>query len=175
MEQNNCTINFPVTDLVLPGFSRLYRVVATCDHRGSLTDGHWLTNICTSGGDWYEINDLKETSLVTRSPGIDDTSVVIILLIASSLIYLFTYIFFPILLLLITICHNSSLLDFSVDFSGLQAQFLSATAVSSQQSQRQPYRRSSFSDSRIVAAVSATAVSSQQFQRQPYRRSRSNR
>lgn len=81
--KNNCTINFPVTNLVLPGFSRLYRVVATCDHRGSLTGGHWLTNICTSGGHWYELNDLKQTSLLTRSPGIDDSSVVIILLIAE--------------------------------------------------------------------------------------------
>ncbi len=81
--KNDCTINFPVTNLVLPGFTRLYRVVATCDHRGSLTGGHWLTNICTSGGNWYELNDLKQTSLLTRSPGIDDSSVVIILLIAE--------------------------------------------------------------------------------------------
>ena len=81
--KNNCVINFPITKLALPGFSRLYRVAASCDHSGSLLGGHWFTKLCTSDGVWYVLDDLKVKSLVTRPPGIKDSSVAVILLIAE--------------------------------------------------------------------------------------------
>ena len=80
--KNNASVNFPVSKLALPGFSRLYRVVATCNHRGSLKGGHWFTKMYTTHG-WYELDDLKSKNSITKSPGINDNSVVVILLIAE--------------------------------------------------------------------------------------------
>jgi ubiquitin C-terminal hydrolase len=53
-----------------------------CNHRGSLNGGHWLTKELTETG-WYELDDLKTSVNVTNPPGLDDTSVVVLLLIAE--------------------------------------------------------------------------------------------
>jgi hypothetical protein len=80
--KNNASLNFPVTSLKLPGFPRTYRVASTCHHRGSVNSGHWLTKISTNTG-WYELDDLVSRNLRTSPPGVNDTSVAIILLIAE--------------------------------------------------------------------------------------------
>jgi len=82
MDKNNCCISFPITKLALPGFPRLYRVAATCNHSGNLLGGHWLTKAYTTRG-WYALDDLKPTCLLTRPPGFKDSSVTVILLIAE--------------------------------------------------------------------------------------------
>ena len=76
-------VNFPVTELKLPGFSRAYQVVATCHHRGSLLGGHWLTKICTARG-WYELDDLRPKELATDPPGTQDDSVTVLLAIGKN-------------------------------------------------------------------------------------------
>ena len=80
--KNNASLSFPVTDLILPGFSRSYRVVGTCHHRGSLNGGHWLTKLSTNHG-WFDLDDLKAKNLPTSPPGVTDNSVTIILVIAE--------------------------------------------------------------------------------------------
>ncbi len=80
--KNLANVNFPVTDLKLPGFSRAYRVVSTCHHRGSVNSGHWLTKIATGSG-WYELDDLIARNFCTQLPGVSDNSVTVILLIAE--------------------------------------------------------------------------------------------
>jgi len=80
--KNSLPINFPVRDLKLPGFTRTYRVLATCHHRGSLQTGHWFTKISTNSG-WYELDDLKVKSLSTKPPGLYDQTVVVLLLAAE--------------------------------------------------------------------------------------------
>jgi len=80
--KNDSMVTFPVTGLALPGFPRRYRVVATCDHRGSLNGGHWLTKVSTSRG-WFELDDLSSRNFATDPPGVNDKSVVLILLIAE--------------------------------------------------------------------------------------------
>ena len=82
--KNNARITFPVTSLTLPGFSRSYRVAATCNHNRTLKGGHWLSKVHTTGG-WYALDDLKSTSLLSTPPGIKDNSVVVILLLVISL------------------------------------------------------------------------------------------
>ena len=74
--KNNASLSFPVTDLILPGFSRSYRV-STCHHRGSLNGGHWLTKRSTNHG-WFDSDDLKAKNL-----RVTDNSVTIILVIAE--------------------------------------------------------------------------------------------
>ena len=61
--KNLAKVNFPVTDLKLPGFSRTYRVVGTCHHRGSVNSGHWLSKVVTGSG-WYELDDLIARNVV---------------------------------------------------------------------------------------------------------------
>ena len=56
--KSNASLSFPLTDLVLPGFERGYRVVGTCHHQGSLNSGHWITKICSNQG-WFELDDLR--------------------------------------------------------------------------------------------------------------------
>src|SRR6185312_5951273 len=80
--KNTSSISFPITDVKLPGFSRSYRVVGTCHHRGTVNSGHWITKVLTNGG-WHELDDLVGKSLVTSPPGVSDDSVTIILLIAE--------------------------------------------------------------------------------------------
>ena len=85
VNKTTSVINFPITKLALPGFSRLYRVAASCDHSGSLLGGHWFTKLCTSDGVWYVLDDLKVKSLVTRPPGIKHSSVAVILIAEDKL------------------------------------------------------------------------------------------
>jgi len=47
--KNTASISFPITDVKLPGFSRSYRVVGTCHHRGTVNSGHWITKVLTNG------------------------------------------------------------------------------------------------------------------------------
>ena len=80
--KNSAPISFPVSQVDLLGFSRHYRVVASCHHRGSIAGGHWLTKTLTNHG-WYELDDLKAKNMTTIRPGVKDTSVVVLLLIAE--------------------------------------------------------------------------------------------
>ena len=80
--KNAAGISFSLSNLSLPGFSKKYRVVATCHHSGSLMGGHWFTKELTEEG-WYELNDLKKGNLLTDPPGHNDVSVVLLLLIAE--------------------------------------------------------------------------------------------
>ena len=82
--KNNASISFPLNDIKLPGFSRAYRVVGTCHHRGTTANsGHWTTKELISNGGWYELDDIKGKSLLTSPPGVMDGSVTLILLIAE--------------------------------------------------------------------------------------------
>ena len=80
--KNNVSISFSCSGLSLPGFSRTYRVVSSCNHHGSIISGHWFTKVLTERG-WFELNDLKSTNSLTHPPGSSDTSVVVLLLIAE--------------------------------------------------------------------------------------------
>ena len=80
--KNSLPIDFPVQDLKLPGFSRSYRVIASCHHRGTLRGGHWFTKISTVNG-WYELDDLKPTCYRTVPPGTKDQTAVVLLLAAE--------------------------------------------------------------------------------------------
>ena len=71
-----------VSGLSLPGFSRTYKVVSSCNHHGSIIGGHWFTKVLTERG-WFELDDLKSVNSLTHPPGLSDTSVVVLLLIAE--------------------------------------------------------------------------------------------
>ena len=80
--KNSAAVSFSYSNLMLPNFSKKYRVTSTCHHHGNLSGGHWFTKKLTETG-WYELNDLKSENLVTDPPGVDDSSVVVLLLIAE--------------------------------------------------------------------------------------------
>jgi ubiquitin C-terminal hydrolase len=80
--KNNVAVSFPCSDLALPGFPRKYKVISSCNHRGSITAGHWFTKELTESG-WYELDDLKTKSVTTQPPGANDKSVVMVLMIAE--------------------------------------------------------------------------------------------
>jgi ubiquitin C-terminal hydrolase len=81
MFKNKDPISFSA-ELKLPGFSRSYRVVASAHHRGSLHGGHWFTKLCTTRG-WLELDDLRKKHVPTDPPGVRDTSVAVLLVIAE--------------------------------------------------------------------------------------------
>ena len=81
--KNNASIDFNVTKLKLPRFQRLYNVLATCHHRGSLNGGHWLTKFRTTHG-WWELDDLRNKNYTCYPPGSRDDSVTYLLLIADN-------------------------------------------------------------------------------------------
>jgi ubiquitin C-terminal hydrolase len=81
--KNFAKITFPLTGIKLPGGSRVYRVVSTCHHRGSVNSGHWTTKELTLNGGWYELDDIKGNSLLTGPPGVMDDTVTLLLLIAE--------------------------------------------------------------------------------------------
>ena len=83
--KNNSWISFDDTKLSLPGFDRSYNIVASCHHRGSLKGGHWTTKIRTNNG-WWEMDDLKSYCVKTVQPGIKDSSVSLLLLIADNML-----------------------------------------------------------------------------------------
>ena len=80
--KNSAAVTFSYSNLTLPNFSKKYRVTSTCHHHGDLFSGHWFTKELTETG-WYELNDLKSENLVTDPPGVGDSSVVVLLLIAE--------------------------------------------------------------------------------------------
>ena len=83
--KKNCLpISFPVSGIQIPGSESTYRVISTCHHRGSIRYGHWLTKIQTQNNIWYEINDLKHNHSVTSAPGINDTDVVLLMLVSEN-------------------------------------------------------------------------------------------
>ena len=81
--KNSIPISFPTQNLKLSKLSRSYRVIASCHHRGSIKSGHWTTKVCTSTGIWYELDDLNVKPSSTNPPGISDSSVTVLLLIAE--------------------------------------------------------------------------------------------
>ena len=76
--KNNVSVSFTCSNLVLPGFPRPYKVVGSCNHRGSLSGGHWFTKELTDTG-WYELDDLKAKNSLTQPPGRNDSSVVVLI------------------------------------------------------------------------------------------------
>jgi ubiquitin C-terminal hydrolase len=80
--KNSAPLSFDTKNLQLPGFLRPYRVVGSCHHRGSLVGGHWITKIQTQKG-WFEMDDLKRKCRKVGSPGVNDESVSVLLLIAE--------------------------------------------------------------------------------------------
>ena len=83
----NCVpISFPTSGIRLPGSRSIFRVIATCDHKGTVSGGHWVTRTCCKSDTWYETNDLKRRNTIVGAPGINDTSVVLLLLIAEHLL-----------------------------------------------------------------------------------------
>jgi len=77
-------IDFPVKGIKLPGGDVIYQVVGACHHRGTLAKGHWTTKMVTSGGQWYELDDLKPTHIKCAPPGERDSTVTMILLVAEN-------------------------------------------------------------------------------------------
>ena len=83
--KNNVSISFPTSGIHLPGSSSSFRVIGTCDHRGTLYGGHWVTRMYCKSNTWYEADDLKNRVTLASTPGVKDTSVVNLLLIADTL------------------------------------------------------------------------------------------
>ena len=84
-KKNAVPISFPLSGLSVPGSTRRYRIIASCHHYGGLSNGHWTTKLVTTRGDWYECDDLLPVNRITKAPGDNDTSAVILLLVADSL------------------------------------------------------------------------------------------
>jgi len=82
--KNNTSISFPITGISL--CDRKYQVIATCHHRGSLQYGHWTSEVIMGDNTWYEFDDLRPKNLVCAAPGDCDSSVVVLLLMAESVI-----------------------------------------------------------------------------------------
>ena len=79
-------ISFPSSGIRIPGSSKRFRVIGTCHHTGSLHSGHWFTKVVTNSGTWFELDDLKPSSLQTSSPGLSDSTVVILVLVAEDML-----------------------------------------------------------------------------------------
>jgi len=83
----NCVpISFPTSGIRLPGSLSSFRLIGTCDHKGTLYSGHWVTRTYCRSDTWYEADDLKSHNVIINRPGINDTSVVLLLLIAEHLL-----------------------------------------------------------------------------------------
>ncbi len=76
-------VSFSVCNLKLPDFSRSYKVIASCHHRGTVNSGHWFTKILTANNVWYCLDDLMPKAIPTCPPGSDDDSVTVLLLAAE--------------------------------------------------------------------------------------------
>ena len=83
MEEEYAT-NIPTSGISLPGTDRKYQVIASCHHRGTLRSGHWITKLMMVDKTWFNFDDLKPENQVTQAPGANDSSVVILLLLAES-------------------------------------------------------------------------------------------
>ena len=81
--KNSLPISFSTRNLNLAGLVRSYRVAASCHHTGSIGSGHWVTKVCTAADVWYKLDDLTTKSSITDSPGVSDSSVVVLLLVAE--------------------------------------------------------------------------------------------
>ena len=57
-------------------------MVASSHHRGSLNGGHWIAKLSTNHG-WYDLDDLRGHNLPKNPPGQEDSSVVVLLVIAE--------------------------------------------------------------------------------------------
>ena len=83
-KKNGAPIDFK-TSITLPGSESKYRVIGTCNHRGTIKHGHWTTKILLQNGWWYEIDDLKRKHFRTTNPGLKDSSVVVLILAKDTL------------------------------------------------------------------------------------------
>ena len=83
----NCIpVSFPTVGISIPGSMKTYRVIGTCHHQGSLKFGHWFTKVITNANKWFKLDDLRGNSSVTSSPGMKDSTVVILVLVAEGLV-----------------------------------------------------------------------------------------
>jgi len=81
--KNYTCINFPLNGIVFPGSDRKYRVIATCNHKGTLHSGHWFTKLRMKENRWFALDDLQPKHLVTDAPGVRDSTTVLIAMIAE--------------------------------------------------------------------------------------------
>ena len=81
-QKNTTPLDFPMDGITVPGSDRKYKVIGTCNHRGSLRSGHWYTNLRMSNNQWFEVNDLGKHKIVP-APGNKDSSTVLVALIAK--------------------------------------------------------------------------------------------
>ena|SRR5690242_18636952 len=82
-KKNSMPITFPVSGIKFPGSSRIYDVIATCNHNGSLTTGHWFTKLRIKNDSWYRLDDLQSANTICGAPGIYDATTVLLLLSAT--------------------------------------------------------------------------------------------
>ena len=105
--KNPMKVSFSVCNLKLPDFSRSYKVIASCHHRGTVNSGHWFTKILTANNVWYCLDDLMPKAIPTCPPGSDDDSVTVLLLAAEDINFsLFSSVF--------SLCHLLSAHHFLV-------------------------------------------------------------
>ena len=77
--------SFSTSGIRIPGSPKVYRVLGTCHHIGSRVSGHWFTKVFTTQDTWFALDDLQSKSGVTQPPGINDSTVVILVLMAEDL------------------------------------------------------------------------------------------
>ncbi len=80
--KHSIPISFPVNGLMLSGSDRRYNVIATCNHTGSIRSGHWLTKLRMKDDRWFALDDLQSAHSVVDAPGVNDTSTVLLVLLA---------------------------------------------------------------------------------------------
>jgi hypothetical protein len=85
--KNNLPITFSTDGIKLPGSDKLYDVIASSHHKGSLNHGHWITKFRTEDSVWWEADDLRLKVIRTAPPGCHDHSVSILVLLAKNRFY----------------------------------------------------------------------------------------
>jgi ubiquitin C-terminal hydrolase len=84
--KNPIPISFSTDNLILSGFSRKYKVIASCHHKGTLKSGHWFSKILTVN-EWFTLDDLKAYVHPTCPPGSKDNSAAVLLLAAEDMLF----------------------------------------------------------------------------------------
>jgi ubiquitin C-terminal hydrolase len=81
--KHSIPISFPVNGLMLPSSDRKYNVIGTCNHTGSIRSGHWFTKLRMRDDRWFALDDLQSSHSVVDPPGLNDTSTVLLVLLAN--------------------------------------------------------------------------------------------
>src|SRR5947209_2000389 len=86
--KNTTPISFPTNGIVFPGSDRIYNVIGACNHKGSLRSGHWFTKLRMSDNRWFVLDDLQSQHRVSDAPGINDSSTVVLVLVADDKVHM---------------------------------------------------------------------------------------